>query len=119
MKAAVSGIALEVPQTGIRDEFLYAEDSARAFVSAVTNDDLSYDRYLIGTDQHATLEEIVDLVSKTVPDTDIQLQEKAQTRRGLAIGTVIHQQTRHGFEPIWAGNHGIPCRKWSNRTSNG
>ncbi|WP_248904246.1 NAD-dependent epimerase/dehydratase family protein [Halocatena marina] len=77
VKAAVSGIALEVPQTGIRDEFLYAEDSARAFVSAVTNDDLSYDRYLVGTDQHATLEEIVDLVSKTVPDTDIQLQEKS------------------------------------------
>lgn len=75
VKAAVSGLPLEVPRTGIRDEFLYVEDSARAFVTAATADTPSYDRYLVGTDQHATLAEIVDLVSEIVPDAEIQMQE--------------------------------------------
>lgn len=75
VKAAVSGIPLEVPQTEIRDEFLYVEDSARAFVTAATADSLSYNRYLVGTDQHATLAEIVELVSEAIPDVDIQMQE--------------------------------------------
>lgn len=76
VKAAVSGLPLKVPQTGIRDEFLYVEDSARAFVTAATAETLSYDRYLVGTDQRATLAEIVKLVSEVVPDADIQLQDK-------------------------------------------
>ncbi|WP_254532929.1 NAD-dependent epimerase/dehydratase family protein [Natrinema gelatinilyticum] len=76
VKAAVSGIPLEVPQTGIQDEFLYVEDSARAFVTAAITETLSHDRYLVGTDQHATLAEIVEFVSEVVPEAEIHLQEK-------------------------------------------
>lgn len=75
VKAAVSDIPLVIPQTGIRDEFLYVEDSARAFITAATADSLSYDRYLVGTDHHATLAEIVELVSEVISDADIQMQE--------------------------------------------
>lgn len=75
VKAAVSDIPVTVPQTGIRDEFLYVEDCARAYVAATTADNLSYDRYIVGTDQHATLAEITDLVSESVPGANIRLGE--------------------------------------------
>lgn len=75
VKAAVAGIPIAVPRTGIRDEFLYVEDSARAFVEAATADTIAYDRYIVGTDQRASLREIVDLVTERVPDAALTVTD--------------------------------------------
>lgn len=77
VKGAVSGVSVTIPRTGIREEFISVEDSARAFVAAATAETLSYDRYLVGTDQRATLTEFVELVSAAVPDADLELREPA------------------------------------------
>lgn len=108
VKAAVSDIPINVPQTGIRDEFLYVKDCARAFVTAATSSDLSYDRYLVGTNQHATLSDIVDLVSTIVPEVDIQMVE-ANTDRIWTGDRNNHPptdstriQTDMGWEPRYS-----------------
>ena len=49
------------------------EDCARAFLTAATADTVSFDRYLVGTNQQATLVEIIDIIQTRLPDADLEL----------------------------------------------
>lgn len=75
VKAAVSGTSLRVPNVSDPIEIIYVGDTARAFVAAVTADDLPHDRYLVGSGERATLGEVVEMVRTAVPDADLELFE--------------------------------------------
>jgi UDP-glucose 4-epimerase len=73
VKAAVSGEPLTVPDVDQPIEIVYVEDTARAFVAATLAEELSYDRYLVGTGERATLAEIVEMVRDHVPDAPLEM----------------------------------------------
>ena len=73
LKAAVSGTPITVPDVEYPFEIIYVEDEARAFCTATLAEELSYDRYLIGTGTQVTLGEIVEIVRDVLPDAPIQL----------------------------------------------
>lgn len=75
VKAAVSGTPLTVPDKPEPIEIIYVEDTARAFVAAVTAERLPHDRYLVGSGERATLAEVVEMVRAQVPDADLRLSE--------------------------------------------
>ncbi|USZ73591.1 NAD-dependent epimerase/dehydratase family protein [Natronosalvus halobius] len=73
VKAAVAEVPLTVPAVRQPIEIVYVTDTARAFVEAVLADSLPHDRYLVGTGERATLEEIVEMVREHVPDAQLTL----------------------------------------------
>lgn len=75
VKAAVNGTSLAVPDVATALEIIYVGDTARAFVAAVTSDELPHDRYLVGNGEKASLADIVNLVREHVPDAELDLFE--------------------------------------------
>lgn len=73
VKAGVSGEPLTIPAVEQPIEIIYVEDTARAFVAATLAEELSYDRYLVGTGERATLTEIAETVSEHVPDACLEV----------------------------------------------
>lgn len=84
VKAAVGGEPLTVPAFEYPYEVIYIEDEARAFVAAVLADDLSFDRYLVGTGEQVTLAEFVESVNERVEIADLQLES---TESGMQLGS--------------------------------
>jgi UDP-glucose 4-epimerase len=84
VKAAVSGTALSVPALSYPYETIYIEDEARAFVEAVLADELSHDRYLVGTGEQVTLAEFVELVDERVSGADLELRSAEE---GMQLGS--------------------------------
>jgi len=84
VKAAVAGVPFSVPAFEHPYEVIYIEDEARAFVDAVLADDLSYDRYLVGTGEQVTLAEFVELVDDRVESADLELLSPDD---GMALGS--------------------------------
>ena len=75
-KAAVSGTPLTVPDTGQPIEIIDVVEEARSFVDAVLAEELSHDRYIVGTGNRATLAEIAGLVRDRVPEADITVTDE-------------------------------------------
>ncbi|WP_411965879.1 NAD-dependent epimerase/dehydratase family protein [Haloferax sp. YSMS24] len=73
VKAAVSGTPMRVPDVPEPIEIIYVEDTARAFVAAVTADELPHDRYLVGSGERATLGDVVEMVRASVSDAEFEL----------------------------------------------
>jgi UDP-glucose 4-epimerase len=84
VKAAVAGDRLTVPALEYPYEVIYIEDEARAFVEAALADDLSHDRYLVGTGEQVTLAEFVESVNKRVGRAELEL---ASTESDMQLGS--------------------------------
>jgi len=74
VKAAVSGVPVSVPDLDTPIEFIYVGDEAAAFVDVTLSDELSHDRYLVGSGNRASLSEFVDIVAERVPGADVTLR---------------------------------------------
>ncbi|MFC6941474.1 NAD-dependent epimerase/dehydratase family protein [Salinirubellus sp. GCM10025818] len=74
VKAAVSGVPVEVPDLDTPIEFIYVGDEATAFVAVTLADELAHDRYLVGSGNRATLAEFVEVVRERVPGADVTLR---------------------------------------------
>jgi nucleoside-diphosphate-sugar epimerase len=74
VKAAVSGVPVSVPDLDVPIETIYVGDEAAAFVAVALADDLTHDRYLVGSGNRVTLSEFVGIVRERVPGAAIELR---------------------------------------------
>lgn len=105
VKAAVSGTSLTVPDVPDPIEIIYVEDTARAFVAALTAADLPHDRYLVGSGERATLADVVAMVRDAVPDAELELFEPSDAGE-LALHPVT-DTSRLAEDFGWEPQYGI------------
>jgi UDP-glucose 4-epimerase len=76
VKAAVAGEPLTVPRIEEAFEIIYVTDTARAFVAATLSEELPHTRYLVGSEETASLADIVEMVREYVPDAEFAFSER-------------------------------------------
>ena len=101
VKAAVAGVPFSVPAFEHPYEVIYIDDEARAFVDTVLADEISYDRYLVGTGEQVTLAEFVEMVNERVEGADLELlpPEGGMTLSSKPPIDSSRLQTDVGWEP--------------------
>ncbi len=105
VKAAVAGVPFSVPAFDYPYEVIYIEDEARAFVETVLADDLSHDRYLVGSGEQVTLAEFVELVDERVDSADLDL---LPPEGGMQLDSKPPiDATRLRTDTGWETTHGI------------
>lgn len=76
VKAAVSGTPITVPNVEHPIEIIYVGDEASGFIAAALADSPSYNRYIVGTGEQATLADVADYVRKYVPDAEFEMSDR-------------------------------------------
>ena len=105
VKAAVAGVPFSVPAFEYPYEVIYIEDEARAFVDAVLAEELSYDRYLVGSGQQVTLAGFVELVDDRVVGADLEL---LAPEGGMQLGSKPPIDTSRLESDVgWEATHSI------------
>lgn len=104
LKAAVAGESLSVSAEPPM-EMIYLEDFARAFVDALLADTLSYDRYILGSGEKATLFDIIEILRDEYPDADIEVTDQDEIATGIEEGLPVTDSTRLKGDLGWAPEH--------------
>lgn len=76
VKAAVSGTPITVPNVEEPIEIIYVGDEASGFIAAALADAPSYNRYIVGTGEQASLADVADYVRAHVPDAEFEMSDR-------------------------------------------
>lgn len=77
LKAAVSDTPYTVTDWERPMELIAVQDEADAFIRAVLTDELSHNRYLIGSGESTTLSDIRNMISESKPNAPIEVEKPA------------------------------------------